>query len=159
MSDLAQILLLPPPTPPPQRLPVGTAGRASHELAVNPEAQGEAQGGDNARAKRFRFRVYDGSDSSETNVDYSARRTDTRASVANRRSAEDATAQSSSGRIQYGRGDSGRGSSSTFLAQSFAQEQLGEGLHNPPYATATAAYSRTGAALNPRASAGVNFSV
>ncbi len=46
-----------------------------------------------------------------------------------------------------------------FRPQSFAQEQLGEGLHNPPFAAASAAYTRTGAALNARASAGVNLSV
>ena len=155
MSDLAQVLLLPPPTPYPQRLPV----RESSELAVNADPQSDgAGGGDGARARRFRFRVHEGGNSSETNVDYATRRTDARAALSGGGgSTEDATAQSSSRRIRYSSGDSGKGSSSAFLAQSFAQEQLGEGLHNPPYATAAAAYGRTGAALNSRVSAGVDI--
>jgi hypothetical protein len=149
MSDLA-ILLLPPPTPPIQRLPARES-----ELAVHAEPQ--QGGGDAARAKRFRFRVHEGG---EAGTDIATRRTDSRAALNNEGSAEDATARSSSGRIRYAStGDSRSGSSSAFLAQAFAQEQLGEGLHNPPFATASAAYSRTGAALNPRASAGVNLSV
>jgi hypothetical protein len=35
---------------------------------------------------------------------------------------------------------------------------LGEGLHNPPFAAATTAYTRTGAALTQRSSAGVDIS-
>jgi hypothetical protein len=150
MADLAQILLLPPPTPPLQRLPARES-----ELAIN----AEPQGGDAARARRFRFRVYEGSESGETNTDISTRRSGGRAALNNNGSAEDATGQSSSRRIRTATSDSRSGSSSTFLAQAFAQEQLGEGLHNPPYAAASAAYSRTGAALNPRTSAGVNISV
>jgi hypothetical protein len=149
MSDLA-ILLLPPPTPPLQRLPA-----REQELAVNAEVQ--QGGGDAARAKRFRFRVYEGDESSRTNTDLATRPTNARAS--GNGAAEDATARASSPRLRYATSESRQGNSSTFLAQSFAQEQLGEGLHNPPYAAATAAYSRTGAALNPRASAGVNLSV
>ena len=151
MADIAQVLLLPPPQPLPQRLPA-----REHELAVNPEAQ---SGGDSARARRFRFRVHEGGDSSETNTDLATRRTDSRAALNNGGSAEDATGQPASRRIRYAStGDSRSGNSSTFLAQAFAQEQLGEGLHNPPFAAATAAYSRTGAALNPRASAGLDIS-
>jgi len=151
MSDLAQILLPPPPTPPLQRIPARES-----ELAVNADIQG---GGDQARAKRFRFRVYEGGESNPTNNEVAARRADPRqALTGGNGSAEDATGQASSGRIRYASsGDSRSGSSSTFLAQSFAQEQLGEGLHNPPFAAATAAYGRTGAALNPRPSAGLDI--
>ncbi len=149
MADLAQIFLLPPPSPPLQRLQV-----REQELAVNPEAQ---QAGEQAsRGKRFRFRVYDGG---ESNTDIATRRTDPRGTLTGNGSAEDATSRASSGRIRYATADSRSGSSSAFLAQAFAQEQLGEGLHNPPFAAATSAYSRTGAAVNGRASAGVNISV
>jgi len=150
MSDLAQIFLLPPPTPPLQRLPLSSTGRES-ELAVNAEQQ---SGGDQARARRFRFRVHEGG---EASTDIATRRTDSRAALNNEGSTEDATARSSAGRIRTATADSRSGSSSAFLAQAFAQEQLGEGLHNPPFATATAAYSRTGTALNPRASAGLDI--
>jgi hypothetical protein len=156
MADFAQILLLPPPQPPLQRLPLSSTGRES-ELAVNADTQ---NGGDTARAKRFRFRVHEGGDSGAANNDVATRRTDPRAGLDNGGSTEDATGQSSSRRIRYvSTGDSRSGNSSAFLAQAFAQEQLGEGLHNPPFAAATAAYGRTGAALSTRASAGVDLSV
>ncbi len=150
MSDLAQILLLPPPTPP-QRLPA-----REQELAVNGEVQ--QQGGDTARGKRFRFRVYDGG---EANTDIATRRTDPRVGLNNNDgAAEDATARSSSGRIRYATGgNSGTGNSSAFLAQAFAQEQLGQGLHNPPFAAASAAYTRTGASVASRSGSSVNLSV
>jgi hypothetical protein len=151
MANIAQILLLPPPTPPLQRLPARES-----ELAVNPEVQGAD---DSARAKRFRFRVYEGGESGATDTDVATPRTGNRAALDNGGSTEDATGQSSSRRIRYATGDSRSGNSSAFLAQAFAQEQLGEGLHNPPFAAATQAYTRTGAALNTRASAGVNISV
>jgi hypothetical protein len=138
MSDLAQILLLPPPTPPLQRLPA-----REQELAVNGEVQ--QQGGDAARGRRFRFRVHEGG---EANTDIATRRADPRTTLTNDGAAEDATARASSGRIRYTTADSRSGSSSAFLAQSFAQEQLGEGLHNPPFAQASAAYNRTGASAS-----------
>jgi hypothetical protein len=151
MSDIAQVLLLPPPTPPIQR-----QSARERELAVNVDTQG---GNDAARAKRFRFRVYEGGESNAANNDVATRRTDPqRGLVGGHGSAADATGQASSGRTRTSfAGDSRSGNSSTFLAQAFAQEQLGEGLHNPPFAAATAAYSRTGAALNSRASAGVDI--
>jgi hypothetical protein len=149
MADFAQILLLPPPTPYPQRLPA-----RENELAVNADEQGG--GAETARAKRFRFRVHEGD---EASTDIATRRTDSRAALNSDGSTEDATARSSSGRIRYASVDSRPGSSSAFLAQAFAQEQLGEGLHNPPFAAATSAYSRTGAALSAPASAGVDLSV
>jgi hypothetical protein len=131
MSDLAQILLLPPPTPPLRRQQA-----REQELAANPELQ--QQGGDAARGRRFRFRVHEGG---ESNTDIATRRTDLRTTLS-----ADATSQPSPGRIRTATGDSRSGSSSAFLAQAFAQEQLGEGLHNPPYAAASAAYTRTGTA-------------
>jgi hypothetical protein len=149
MADLAQILLLPPPTPPLQRLPA-----REQERAVDPEVQ--QQGGDAARGKRFRFRVYEGG---EASPDVATRRTDSRAALNHDGSAGDTTGRPSSGRIRSATGDSRSGASAAFLAQAFAQEQLGEGLHKPPFAAATAAYTRTAAALDTRARAGVNISI
>jgi hypothetical protein len=150
MADFGQILLLPPPAPYVQRLPA-----RENELAVNAEVQGS--GGEAARAKRFRFRVHEDGASSETNTDLATRRTDSRVTLDNDGSAENATGQPSSRSIRYTRGDTGSGASSAFLAQAFAQEQLGEGLHNPPFAAASAAYTRTGAALNARPSANLDI--
>src|SRR4051812_24390572 len=146
MPDFAQILLLPPPTPSLQRLPA-----REHDLSVNPEAQGAAQ------AKRFRFRVYEGGESSQADTDLATRQSRERASLANDGTTEDASGRSTQGRIRYANGDSRSGNSNAYLAQAFAQEQLGEGLYNPPFAAATAAYSRTGRALNERASAGLDI--
>jgi hypothetical protein len=150
LSDLAQILLLPPPTPPVQRPPA-----REQELAVNPELQ--QQGGDAARGRRFRFRVHEGG---ESGTDIATRRTDSGVTLNGKGASEDATGQPSAGRIRYATADSRNGSSRAFLAQAFAQEQLGEGLHNPPYAAASAAYTRTGsAAYNVRTGSNVSLSV
>lgn len=150
MSDLAQILLLPPPTPPLQRQPA-----REQELAVNPELQ--QQGGDAARGRRFRFRVHEGD---QTGTEIATRRTDSSVTLNGKGATEDATSQPSAGRIRYAMADSRNGSSSAFLAQAFAQEQLGEGLHNPPYAAASAAYTRSGAsAYSARTGTNVSLSV
>jgi hypothetical protein len=148
MSDLAQILLLPPPSPPLQRLPA-----REQELAVNPEAQ---QAGEHAaRGRRFRFRVQEGDEGS---TDIATRRTDPRTALIGNGALDDATARASSGRIRYASHDFRAGSSSSaFLAQAFAQEQLGQGLHTPPFAAAAQAYTRSAAALNARAGAGLDI--
>ena len=153
MADIAPIFLLPPPTPPQQRLP---ARGENGELAVNTDAQG---GGDSARARRFRFRVYDGSESGEASGDVKTRRTDPRAALGGDTASDTAGSSTDSAartRYSYNR-DSGYAASSSFIAQSIAQEHLSEGLHNPPNAAASAAYTRSGAALNPRVSAGVDI--
>jgi hypothetical protein len=151
MADIAQILLLPPPTPPLQRLPA-----REQDLAVNGEVQ--QQGGDAARGRRFRFRIQE---DGAANTDLATRRTDPRTALTGNDAADDATSRASSGRIRYATGaDSRTGNSSAFLAQAFAQEQLGEGLHNPPYAAASAAYTRTGSAtFAARTGANVSLSV
>ena len=153
MADIAHILLLPPPQPLQTRLPA-----REQELAVNPDAQA---GAETARAKRFRFRVYEGGESGETRTDLATRQaSDRRPTLDNERTAQDATGERTQGRVRYAAGDSRPGNSSAFLAQTFAQEQLGEGLHNPPFAAAAAAYTRTGAAAYAaRAGASVNLSV
>jgi len=148
MPDFAQILLLPPPTPSLQRLPA-----RERDLSVNPELQGAGP----AQAKRFRFRVYEGGESSQADTELATRQNGGRASLTNDGTTEDALGRSPQGRIRYANGDSRSGDSNAYLAQAFAQEQLGEGLYNPPFAAATAAYSRTSRALNERASAGLDI--
>ena len=86
MSDLAQILLLPPPTPPQQR-----PQARDPELAVNGDPQ--QQGGDAARGRRFRFRVHEGG---EGNTDIATRRTDSGVALNGKASTEDATGQATS---------------------------------------------------------------
>ena len=159
MADIAQVLLLPPP----QRLPSqALTPRARADLAASGNANGA---NDAAQARRFRFRVYEGDDTGGTNTRYDARRTETATNVTQTGNGVDDTEfnanqqNGSTGRaatVTYQRG-SGSGASSAFLAQSIAQEQLGEGLHNPPNAAATQAYNSAGAAVTPRASAGVDI--
>ena len=158
MSDLAQVLLLPPPQPP-QRLLAqqGASTRNATDLTVNADA---TNGGGNAQARRFRFRVYEGGNSGETGTRYDGPRVGAgRLSLVSNDAggADGADAKSSGGRRA---GDSPRfisQASSPFLAQSIAQEQLGEGLHNPPVQAATVAYTRAGTALTSRASAGISI--
>ena len=153
MADIAQILLLPPPTPPQQRLPAREGG----ELAVN----ADGQGGDGARARRFRFRVHEGGDNSAVSGNYQTRGTAARAALTDGTSSDAAGSSTDSAartRYSYNR-QSGFSASSTFIAQSIAQEHLSEGLHNPPNVAAAAAYTRSGSALNPRASAGIDIRV
>ena len=152
MPDLGQILLLPPPQPQISRLPA-----REQDLAVNPDAQTA----DIARAKRFRFRVYEGGESAQANTDLATREIGNRRQPRdNEGAAQDATGQRSQGRIRYATGDGRSGNSSAFLTQAFAQEQLGEGLHNPPFAAAAQAYNRTGAATyGTQTGSNVNLSV
>src|SRR4030095_15339276 len=100
MSDLAQVLLLPPPTPL-QRLPA----RNSHELAVNADAQGgSSAGGDSAQARRFPFGFYEDGESGETNVDI-ARGAGARAASSRTRAADGATGETTQQAIRYSKGD------------------------------------------------------
>src|SRR5512142_432847 len=141
MAEIGQIYLLPPPVRP----PATDRALATQQQAQAPQ-DGSSQAGssDQLRARRFRFRVYEGGETSETGTELDTRRTGSNAA---------ATASNidlgNSDSLQSQNGRSGRSS---------AQEQLGEGLHNPPFAAATTAYSRTGAALTQRPSAGVDIS-
>ena len=167
MAEIAQIYLLPPPVRPPatdralapQRSTGGSTGGASEDGSV------QGGGSEQARARRFRFRVHEGGETSDTGTELDTRRT-----VSNAALTASAIDLGNSDSLESQSGRSGRSSgrdttfyksnssvSSAFLAQSIAQEQLGDGLHNPPYAAATTAYSRTGAALSPRPSAGLDI--
>lgn len=165
MAEIAQIYLLPPPVRPPA---TDRALATQQQSAAVPE-DGSVQAGssDQLRAKRFRFRVYEGGETAETGTELDTRRTGSNAAansaidLGNSDSLESPSGRSGRSSARDGtfyKGNAGSGASSAFLAQSIAQEQLGEGLHNPPFAAATTAYTRTGAALTPRPSAGVDVS-
>ena len=163
MAEIGQIYLLPPPVRP----PATDRALATQQQAQAPQ-DGSSQAGssDQLRARRFRFRVYEGGETSETGTELDTRRTGSNAAAtaSNIDLGNSDSLQSQSGRSGRSSARDGTfynanpGASSAFLAQSIAQEQLGEGLHNPPFAAATTAYSRTGAALTQRPSAGVDIS-
>ena len=161
MAEIAQVLMLPPPV----RNPATERALASQGQAPAPE-DGSAQAGsaDPGRARRFRFRVYEGGEASQTGTELDTRRTGGKAAftasqidLGHSDSLESRSGQSGRSTAQNGTYRPSTGASSAFLAQSIAQEQLGEGLHNPPFAAATTAYTRTGAALTGRPSAGIDI--
>jgi hypothetical protein len=132
---------------------------ARDPVAAAPDASAQEQ----VRARRFRFRVHEGGEASDPNTHHDARRAGDAARLTGTGSdAEGANAldahsdKTGRSRLTFSRND-GFGASSAFLAQSIAQEQLGQGLHNPPHAAAATAYTRAGAALTPRLSAGVDL--
>jgi len=163
MADIAQIYLLPPPTV----RPPATDRALSPQNQVGPAEDGSAQAGaaEQIRARRFRFRVHEGGETSNTGTDLDTRRagsnpalTSSQIDLGNSDQLESQSGRNgrSAGR-ESGLYNSNPGASSAFLAQSIAQEQLGEGLHNPPFAAATTAYSRTGAALTQPPTAGLDI--
>lgn len=168
MADIAQIYLLPPPV----RLSAtdrALAPRQQGQAAPAGPEDGSSQAGaatsEQVRARRFRFRVYEGGETSNTGTELDTRRTGSNAAFAGTSridlgSSDWSESQGGRSGRSIGRGGTAHqpnaNASSAFLAQSIAQEQLGEGLHNPPYAAATTAYSRTGAALTRGPSAGLD---
>ena len=163
MADIAQIYLLPPPV----RLPATDRALAPVKASEDGGAQAGAAVNEQARARRFRFRVHEGGETSNTGTELDTRRaggnpalTASGIDFGNSDSLESHGGRSGSlaGRNATFANSNG-GASSAFLAQSIAQEQLGEGLHNPPYAAAATAYSRTGAALTQPPTAGLDITV
>ena len=162
MAEIAQIYLLPPPVrPPATERALATQSQAGS--AAPQDGSNQAGSSDQLRARRFRFRVNEGGETSQTGTELDARRAGSNAATSSAIDLGDSESlQSQSGRGGRSSGRDGTfhtanpRTSSAFLAQSIAQEQLGEGLHNPPFAQATTAYSRTGAALIQRPSAGVD---
>jgi hypothetical protein len=152
MADLAQVLLLPPPAPQRSTLPA----REATDLTVS----AEAPTGDAARARRFRFRVYEGGDSGDAAQTATSRVGAGRITLVSDNASSAETDADASGLRRGGTGTYTRLSgnpSSAFLAQSIAQEQLGDGLYNPPNRQATLAYTRAATALQPRLSAGIDL--
>ncbi|HEY4164933.1 MAG TPA: hypothetical protein VGM59_17835 [Dongiaceae bacterium] len=174
MTDIAQILALPVPLRPTPPYPP-----AQYRGTVSDAADSTAQ--DGARARRFRFRVYQNDDSSTGNspqrTNESARKQVAQSDIARpnaaRSNATQVNAEGAGGADARASRRSGNQNaaayqylntrttspSSAFLAQSIAQEHLGQGLYNPPFAAASAAYTRSGNALSYRASTGLDLSV
>ncbi len=159
MADIAQILMLPPPT---VRPPATDRALTPQNNPGAEDGSSQVSSQDQGRARRFRFRVYEGGETSDPGTELSTRRTGGQAPV---NASQIDLGNSDSLESQGGAGGRNAtlfkqngGGSSAFLAQSIAQEQLGEGLYNPPFAAASAAYTRSGAATTPRASAGLDIS-
>lgn len=158
MPDIAQILALPVPI-----RPTPPDSLAQHRGKVAGAAYAAAEQG--VQGRRFRFRVYeDGNTGTENN----ARRATSspRSQIAPFQGRDGGAANESAARSSGSRNTAYQyvntrtaSPSTAFLAQSIAQEQLGQGLHNPPYAAASAAYTRTGNAVSYRTSLGVDVSV
>jgi len=163
MAEIAQIYLLPPPVRPPA---TDRALAAQQQSQAPSDGSTQAGSSDPLRARRFRFRVHEGGETSAPGTELDTRRigSNAAASASSIDLGNSDSLESQSGRSGRSSGrdstfyNANPGASSAFLTQSIAQEQLGEGLHNPPFAAATTAYSRTGAALTPRPSAGVDVS-
>jgi len=160
MQEIPRAILLPPP--PTQRTTRGT-GSADQDLAVEIGARRSARTSaepssfltlietrhedrieftaDARGAKQFRFRPY-------TNRGSTAER-ETESRTIERPAAELAAPDDVDGKAArtvldgFASGDGSR-NSSAFLASFIAQEQLGEGLHNPPHGDASDAYRRAG---------------
>nr|WP_298683256.1 hypothetical protein [uncultured Dongia sp.] len=147
MADVSRLLLPPPSTI--GRTPLARIGEGKGEardeqgLVQAVDETADATGG--ARAKQFRFRVLDGgrSDQLAGNAELPART----------RPGQDSTAEAAStGGAQTttnARGQQGSGVPlgtplATFLAQLIAQEQLPQGLYDPPVKAADRAYRQAG---------------
>jgi hypothetical protein len=159
MAEIGHLLLLPPPGVPGRTaLARAGAGRGTgaddsqngaQNITAAVEETGDATSNapSNSRGKQFRFRVLDGgrSDSLAGNAGVPAR-ADPNAE-GTREQAAPSGAQATHNRRA---GDSGAGSvplgtaRATFLAQLIAQEQLPQGLYNPPIKTADRAYRQAG---------------
>jgi hypothetical protein len=160
MQEIPRAILLPPP--PTQRSTRGT-GSAGQDLAVEIGARRSARTSaepssfltlietrredsveftaDSRGAKQFRFRPY-------TNRGSTAER-ETESRTIERPAAELSAPDDADGKAArtvldgFAGGDGSR-NSSAFLASFIAQEQLSEGLYNPPYGEASEAYRRAG---------------
>jgi hypothetical protein len=159
MQEIPRAILLPPPST--QRSTRGTSP-ADRDLPVEVGARRSANSGassflalietrredsveftaDSRGAKQFRFRPY-------TNRGATAER-DSESNTIERPAAGElagpADADGQAARAIFDGFESGDGSrnSSAFLASFIAQEQLSEGLYNPPYGGASDAYRRAG---------------
>lgn len=156
MADIGRLLLLPPPALPGRNTPARIAGRSegdlSGDLGLTARVDEAGDATSNTRGKQFRFRVLDGGrgDSSSNSLGGNAEvpaRTDPNAAGNGARQAAGLDYQAGGNRGAAG--DSKGGiplgtPQATFLAQLIAQEQLPQGLYNPPVKTADRAYRQAG---------------
>ena len=153
MADIGRLLLLPPPAIPgrnaPARVGAGRGeGEAGDERGAAARVEETADSTSQARGKQFRFRVVDGGrNDSLGNAEVPAR-TDPNAAGRNTGNARDALgSQATSNRGATSGSNSGvplGTPQATFLAQLIAQEQLPQGLYDPPVKAADRAYRQAG---------------
>ncbi len=163
MQEIPRAILLPPPTSPPQRFTArvvhGDAeGSAETGRGTRRQAQSAAQGAPGAfltliesrrddtveiRGKQFRFRPYGNRGAA---AEGSARESGL-AEASDRDAigvqADDGDSIATEILDGFGAGARQR-NSSAFIASFIAQEQLRQGLHNPPFEAASDAYRRAG---------------
>jgi hypothetical protein len=146
MADVSRLLLPPPSTI--GRTPLARIGegkgdesRDDRSLIARVDEAGDATSG--GRAKQFRFRVLDGgrSDQLAGNAELPAR---TRPNQENAAEAVASSTQAAAARGRQGSGVPLGTPLATFLAQLIAQEQLPQGLYDPPVKAADRAYRQAG---------------
>lgn len=167
MQEIPRAILLPPPSSTAQRssaratpaadqgLPAETGARRAANAAggsfltlVDTQSQDSVEfTADSRAAKQFRFRPYTNRGATtgrEAEFDAIERpAADAQAAP------EDEEAQAARDVLDgFARGDGSR-NSAAFLASFIAQEQLSEGLHNPPHGGASDAYRRAGGSPPP----------
>lgn len=155
MPEIARALLLPPPSPTPQR-PATRALETETESAV--QARREPQAAPQSfltliearredtieiKGKQFRFKPYSGR---SANSDGNVRETDRTADAGDTTAVSNETSDGEiSVEILDGFGSGARErNSSAFIASFIAQERLSQGLHNPQHEAASDAYRRAG---------------
>jgi hypothetical protein len=168
MADIAQMLMLPAPTHSyalTQRYRDGVSDQPDSATDRNTRQNGQA-------AHRFRFRVYENGNAeapaTESDAPGVARQNRLRlvdGAFANATNTRDNARADKIARADARTGGDNRtvnhafaAVSSAFLTQAIAQEQLREGLHNPPVAAANAAYARANATLAASTSSGLDIS-
>jgi hypothetical protein len=155
MQEIPRAILLPPPTSPPQRFPARDAeGSAEAARGTRRQSQSTPQAFltliDSRRedtveikGKQFRFRPYG---SRGAAVEENTRP----AGLGSEANEPDAVGFEADESVSveildgFGAGAHQR-NSSAFIASFIAQERLQQGLHNPPFETASDAYRRAGA--------------
>jgi hypothetical protein len=162
MQEIPRAILLPPPGSAASRASARATNSADHDLPVEIERGGRRAAGTTGsfltlvdtrredsvefsgdfRGKQFRFRPYTNRGGvSERGAESSAIE---RPAARNLAAADEAEGQAASDVLDGFSSGDGRRNSTAFLASFIAQEQLSEGLYNPPYAGASDAYRHAG---------------
>jgi hypothetical protein len=165
MADIGRLLLLPPPGPAPSRSTLTRSGGGvdlADDRRTAPVDEAADQTGA-SRGKQFRFRVLDGGHNDflagnaevPARIDPNAEDIRSRGAAANAGGSNAQNAASSRVGIPFGTPHAG------FLAQLIAQEQLPQGLYDPPVKAADRAYRQAGAepALDARMGGTARFRV
>jgi len=159
MAEIGRLLSLPPPALPgrPGAIQVAGSNPAAAEARAEPgrqvaatrDATEESSGEPSARAKQFRFRVYDGGrQQGPADEALAGERAGSGQVTREGQASREGSATRAGGASTAGSGNRGAippGSfSAPFLAQLIAQEQLQPGLYDPPLRAADRAYRPAG---------------